>query len=149
MSSLGVGVPKTSRSARLATLVLMGLERNGRPTTAAPSANSQIQEFTVTGYTNIYTHYRLIFGPPVSGDRLQVGEVRLFGTVNNPVWTSASANQFTMQWLAVAGFSVQQRTNLTTGSWIAVTNVPALNGGTNSLSLPLDSNMKFFRLNEQ
>jgi len=71
-------------------------------TPAAPSANSQIQEFTVSGYSNLYTHYRLTFGPPVSGDRLQVGEVRLFGTVNNPVWTSASANQFTMQWLAVA-----------------------------------------------
>jgi hypothetical protein len=116
---------------------------------AAPSANSQIQEFTVSGYSNLYTHYRLIFGPPVSGDRLQVGEVRLFGTVNNPVWVSASANQFTIQWLAVAGFSVEQNTNLMTESWTTVTNIPTLNGGTNSILLPLDSNVKFFRLNEQ
>jgi hypothetical protein len=52
---------------------------------AAPSANSQIQEFSILGNTLTFVHYRLTFGPPVSGDRLQVGELRLFGIINPPV----------------------------------------------------------------
>ena len=115
---------------------------------APPSANSQIQEFSIFGYTNTYTHYRLTFGAPVSGDRLQVGEVRLFGEVNNSLGVFTAANQVTMQWLAVAGLNLEQNTNLFGGSWTAVTNVPTLNNGTNAVSLSLNANASFFRLHK-
>lgn len=59
---------------------------------AAPSANSQIQEFSVSGFAIAYAHYRLTFGAPVSGDQLQVGEIRLFG-INPPVAATMTVNR--------------------------------------------------------
>jgi hypothetical protein len=46
-----------------------------------PSFNLQIQEFPVMTNTNAWRQYRVTFGPPAAGDRLQVGEMRLFGEV--------------------------------------------------------------------
>ncbi len=46
----------------------------------APTANMQIQGFSILENTNIFITYRATFGTPQSGNVLQVGELRLFGT---------------------------------------------------------------------
>lgn len=59
----------------------------------APTTNMQIQSFAMLSNTNRFAKYRVTFGPPMSGDMLQVGELRLFGVSHAGVipWTAQSA----------------------------------------------------------
>jgi len=99
--------------------------------------------------TNSYQSYRVTFGPPMSGARLQVGELRLFGEViAAPALTiSQNSNQVDIRWPEAPGFYLEYRTNLSVGNWISNTIPPILSNGTNSVLNPIDSAMKFFRLN--
>jgi hypothetical protein len=117
----------------------------------APSVNNQIQEFSCVANTNAWTKYRIVFGPPVAGDRLQVGEMRMFGEVV-PVAPAlavrASGNNVLVSWpVATAGFSLEARTNFNTPGWLAVTNTPVLSNGLNTVTLPMSgAPIRFFQL---
>ncbi|MEI9959952.1 MAG: hypothetical protein WDM76_02130 [Limisphaerales bacterium] len=114
----------------------------------APSTNSWIQEYSCPGNDVVCLHYRITFGPPVSGNRLQLGELRLFGERYVSLAIAADAQQAALQWLPAAGFNLEQRTNLAVGTWTAVTNAPVQNSGTNTVLLLSDTTMKFFRLHD-
>jgi len=52
-----------------------------------------------------------------------------------------------VSWPAVAfGYVLQSRTNLTTNSWLTVTNAPVLGGGSYSLTLGATNQSRYFRL---
>jgi hypothetical protein len=96
-----------------------------------------------------YQSYRVTFGPPIGGARLQVGEVRLFGE-SAPAPALAifmDGDQVDLRWPQAPGFYLQYRTNLSEGNWISNTIPPILSNGTNSVLNPVDSPTKFFRLN--
>jgi|GEM_PF-3117327 len=114
----------------------------------APLTNSWIQEYSTPGNDVICLHYRVTFGPPVSGNRLQLGELRLFGEQYVSLGLAANPQQATLQWLPAAGFALEQRTNIAVGNWTTVTNAPVQNSGTNTVLLPIDTTTKFFRLHD-
>jgi hypothetical protein len=59
-----------------------------------------------------------------------------------------SGGQVTISWPAQStGFALEAKTNLVTGGWISVSNVPATNGQTFSATLPISAAQQFFRLN--
>ena len=61
---------------------------------------------------------------------------------------SQSDGQITLSWtMPSTGFALESKTNLTTGGWISVSNVPATNGQTLSTTLPVTETQQFFRLN--
>jgi len=60
---------------------------------------------------------------------------------------AATNGNVTLSWPAVAfGYVLQTRTNLTTNSWLNVTNVPVLSGGSYTLTLGATNQSRFFRL---
>ncbi|MEO5802738.1 MAG: hypothetical protein ABIR24_04350 [Verrucomicrobiota bacterium] len=58
----------------------------------------------------------------------------------------AVSNQVTVRWPDFAGYNLEYKTNLTSGVWQTNAVTPTLNNGTNSVTLPIDSAAKFFRL---
>jgi hypothetical protein len=116
-------------------------------TPSAPTINLDIHGYLLAN-TNWYQSYRVIFGPPLSSARLQVGEARLFGELPiAPALTiSQSGNQVAVQWPDAPGFYLEYRTNLSIGAWISNTTLPTLNGGNYSITNSIDSATKFFRL---
>ncbi|HWD17968.1 MAG TPA: hypothetical protein VHB20_01710, partial [Verrucomicrobiae bacterium] len=62
----------------------------------APSSDMEIQGLPLDANNNVYTKYRITFGPPVSGTTLAVGELRLFG-----VWSGIAISNY----LAASGAS--------------------------------------------
>jgi hypothetical protein len=119
-------------------------------TPTAPTVNLDIHGYLLAD-TNWYQSYRVIFGPPLSGARLQVGEVRLFGEFPGaPALTiSQNGNQVNVQWPDVPGFYLEYRTDLSIGSWISNSLPPTLNSGINSVTNSIDSTTKFFRLHKE
>jgi hypothetical protein len=116
-------------------------------TPSAPTINLDIHGYLLAN-TNWYQSYRVIFGPPLSGARLQVGEVRLFGEfpVAPTLTISQSGNQVNVQWPDAPGYHLEYRTNLSVGAWVSNSTPPTLNGDINSVTNPIDSTAKFFRL---
>jgi hypothetical protein len=115
---------------------------------AAPSTNLQIQEFSVTNNTG-YARYRVTFGPPVGGDRLQVGEMRMFGEPQGapPVLTvGASGGNIVIRWANTPGFNLEQKATLNALSWSPVGTAPVLSNGVNTVTLPMSGPTAFFRL---
>lgn len=115
---------------------------------AAPSTNLQIQEFTVTN-SIAYARYRVTFGPPVGGDRLQVGEMRLFGEPQSapPVLAiQGSGANIVIRWPNAPGFNLEQKLNLNAPSWSPVGTAPVLSNGINTVTLPKSGSGAFFRL---
>ena len=115
---------------------------------AVPSANSQIQEFSVSGFAIAYAHYRLTFGAPVSGDQLQVGEIRLFGLASPQLGFTKSASQLVLSW-PVSGFILQQSTNLASANWFTATNGIVMTNGQNTVTIPYSTGNNFYRLKSQ
>jgi hypothetical protein len=57
------------------------------------------------------------------------------------------ANNLVLSWPSPStGFGLEQNTNLATATWIDVTNTPTDDGTNKSVTLPLDSARKFYRL---
>src|SRR5205085_5797478 len=116
----------------------------------APWTNSQIQEFSCVANTNAWTKYRVVFGPPVSGDRLQVGEMRLFGEIipaSPRLAVRHASGNILLSWPNVAGFFLESKTNFNVVGWTAVTNTPTLSNGVNTVTLPMTGvPIRFFHL---
>jgi len=123
------------------------LVASGAPT--APTSNLQIQEFSSETNQVAFRHYVIILGSPVDGgDRLQVGEMRLFGeTVPVPPTLSirASGNSVLVSWQNTPGFILETRSALDNGNWTPVGVAPMLNNGVNTVTLPKQG-IGFFRL---
>ena len=118
---------------------------------AEPSFNLQIQEFSTSSNTMTFTHYRITFGPPVSGELLQVGEMRLFGeVVPLPPTLSirAAGNSVLISWPSVPGFALESKTALTNANWSLVGTAPVLSNGVNTVTLPISEDASFFRLHK-
>jgi hypothetical protein len=116
-------------------------------TPAAPSSNHQIQEFAVNNDAT-FGRYAIVLGAPVSGDRLQVGELRLFGEVAAPPALSirASGGNVQVSWLHAAGFELIHKATLNDTTWLPVGIPPVLNSGTNTVTIPMNVTTGFFRL---
>lgn len=116
------------------------------------SSDMQIQEFATESNTNAFVHYRITFGPPYSGNRLQVGEMRLFGGTA-PVDLApptlsilAEGNTVLVSWQNNPGFALESKTPLSAGVWNAVGIAPVLSNGTNTITVPATEAARFFRL---
>jgi len=58
-----------------------------------------------------------------------------------------SSGNLLLNWpVAAAGFSVQARSSLASGSWVTLTNAAILAGSNWQVSLPASSGAQFFRL---
>ena len=115
-------------------------------TPAAPSFNLQIQEFPATSNTNVWSRYRVTFGPPASGDRLQVGEMRLFGEIVPSLSIRVTASDVLLSWSIQQGYRLERAATLASGSWSLVGNTPVLSDGTNTVTMPRSGTASFFRL---
>ena len=115
-------------------------------TPSAPSFNLQIQEFAVSSNTNAWRQYRVTFGPPVSGDRLQVGEMRLFGEIVPTPTIRPSGGNVLISWQNIPGFILERKATLSGGSWSTVGTAPVLANGTNTVTLARSGTASFFRL---
>jgi hypothetical protein len=115
-------------------------------TNSAPTANLQIHPSAFAN-TNLFQSYRVTFGPPQSGNILQVGEVRLFGeTILPSLSVRAAGANVLVSWPA-SGFSLETKTNLAQPDWVVVTNAPVLSNGVNTVTLPMNgAPTGFFRL---
>jgi hypothetical protein len=119
---------------------------------AEPASNMQIQEFATLSNDTSYPRYRIAFGPPVSGNVLQVGELRLFGSVGAVVppppalSIRASGNNVQVSWTNIFGFSLETTTSLSPASWSAAGVTPVLSNGVNTVTVPATENSLFFRL---
>lgn len=115
----------------------------------APSSNLQLQEFSTLNNSNAYARYRVTFGPPVSGDRIQLGEMRLFGEaapVPPVLAVRASGGNVLISWANNPGFTLETKADFNLPGWTTVTNAPVFSNGVNTVTLPLDGPAGFFRL---
>ncbi|MDB6028217.1 MAG: regulatory domain of in-like proprotein convertase, partial [Verrucomicrobiales bacterium] len=64
----------------------------GAGTPLLPTADMQIQEFSLTGNTASYSSYRITFIGPISGTTLQIGELRLLGLTGSSPAASTQAS---------------------------------------------------------
>jgi len=120
-------------------------------TPAAPSSNLQIQEFSTSSNTTAFARYRITFGPPVSGDRIQVGEMRLFGEIDvitppPSITIGASGTNAHVSWTNLSGFNLETKAALTDSNWTPVATPPVLSNGVNTVTWPLSEASAFFRL---
>src|SRR6185503_18797900 len=116
---------------------------------AAPTSNLQIQEFSTSSNATAFARYRITFGPPVSGDRIQVGEMRLFGEVAAapPVLSiRASGNNVLVSWPNSPGYSLHSNNSLSDTNWTLVGIAPVASNGVNTVTFPMSEPMGFFRL---
>jgi hypothetical protein len=114
-------------------------------TPAAPSFNLQIQEFSTLSNLTAFARYRITFGPPVSGDRIQVGEMRLFGETAPRIAIRPSGPNVLLSWPNSPGYGLQTKTTLA-ATWTSVPNAPVLSNGVNTVTLPKGGTASFFRL---
>jgi hypothetical protein len=118
-------------------------------TPTAPSSNLEIQEFSTSSNTTSFARYRVTFGPPVSGDRMQVGEMRLFGDVAAAppaLSIRASGNNLLVSWPNTQGYSLHSNNSLSDTNWTLVGITPVASDGVNTVTLPMSEPSGFFRL---
>jgi hypothetical protein len=115
-------------------------------TPAAASFNLQIQEFGTPSNNAAFERYRITFGPPVSGNILQVGEMRLFGVILPKLAIRASGTNVLVTWSHQAGFDLETKTTLNDPTWLPVGITPMLSNGTNTVTIPTNGPTGFFRL---
>ncbi len=99
---------------------------------AASSADGS--KLVAVGVSNIFNNFggRIYVSPP---------EVLLTSTI--------SSNNLVLSWTTNAiGFGLEQSPDLTMGSWIAVTNEPAITNGNKEVPLPTTNDHLFFRLKQ-
>jgi hypothetical protein len=115
------------------------------------TGNLQIHEFSSSSNTTAFTHYRITFGPPTRGDRLQVGEMRLFGQIITPalpprLTIGTSGDNLVVSWPHSAGYQLESTSSLENANWAPVGMAPVLAEGVNTLTLPRNEASGFFRL---
>src|SRR6266511_2490117 len=115
-------------------------------TPQTPTANMQVQGFSMLGNTNAYKLYQVFFGAPQSGTVLQIGELRLFGVTASQLSVSASGSNLLLSW-PVSGFILQQSSNLT--NWVVATNEIAVTNGQSQIAAPRTGGNNFYRLKSQ
>ena len=86
----------------------------------------------------------------MSGNRLQVGEMRLFGEDEMkplPVLAvQANGTNVLIRWLNASDFTLESKAALTNGNWNPVGIAPFLSNGVNTVTLPKSGDAAFFRL---
>jgi hypothetical protein len=113
-----------------------------------PVFDMQIQGFSVLGNTNAYKQYRVTFGPPLSGDIMQVGELRLFG-IKPPNLSIASAGENLIFSWPASGFVLQQSTNLAGTNWAATAGPISIQNGQSQATAPKSAGATYYRLQAQ
>jgi len=83
-----------------------------------------------------------------SDDPILSGTVTIAAEPPPPPALALTATSGTVQlkWTDTPSFSLEETTDLTIGSWTAVTNAPTLNNSTNCLTLSMEGPARFFRL---
>jgi hypothetical protein len=109
----------------------------GKSPYADPYVNATVDEF------RIYRG-RLAADEILASD--VVGPNQLLSTSASLTVTNSSGNLLLSWPVAAAGFSVQSKSSLTSGTWKTLTNVPALSGSKWQVSLPVSGSSQFFRL---
>lgn len=112
-----------------------------------PAANQQIQGFSCFGNTNAYRTYRATFGPPNSGNVMEVAELRLFGITQTKFTMTSSGRNLSLRW-PVSGFTLQQSTNPASMNWLTATNGITVTNGQSLVTIPAVGN-NFYRLQSQ
>jgi hypothetical protein len=116
----------------------------------APSFNLQIQEFSTVSNAMAFAHYQITFGPPVSGNRLQVGEMRLFGDIAPlapPVLSiRAAGTSVILSWPNAPGFALESKPVITDTNWSIVGVTPVFSNDVNTVTVPVNGDASFFRL---
>jgi hypothetical protein len=111
--------------------------RIGRSPYNDPFLNASIDEFRV--YRG-----RLAADEILASDILGPNQAL---TTTATMSVSQAGGNAVLSWpLAAAGFSVQARTNLSSGTWVTLTNAPALSGGRWQVTVPDSTGARFFRL---
>ncbi len=84
---------------------------------------------------------------PVAGGMGDAFVAKLIVIPTPELSVAATNGNVILSWPAVAfGYVLQTRTNLTTNSWLNVTNAPGLNGGSYTVTLGATNQSRFFRL---
>jgi hypothetical protein len=83
---------------------------------------------------------------PVSGNILQVGEMRLFGETLPRLAIRASGTNVLVTWSHQAGFDLETKATLNAASWLPIGITPILSNGTNTVTIPTNGPTGFFRL---
>jgi hypothetical protein len=109
----------------------------GRSPYADPYMNMSVDEFRV---------YRGRLSPDEIRAADIIGPNQLL-TTNATLTVTQSGGNVTLSWpVAAAGFSVQSRAALGSGSWTTLTNTPAISGNNWQVTLPESGSAQFFRL---
>ena len=111
----------------------------------APSFGMQIQEFPLLTNGTVWARYRVTFGPPVAGDRIQVGEMRLFGEAVPALAIRSSGSNVHLSWTNNPGYRLERNATLPGGSWSSA-GTPVLSNGMNTVTLSRTGTVFFFRL---
>lgn len=94
--------------------------------------------------------YSAALSPAETAATYALGSNQMLSTNSPTAAFSTSANNLTLSWpLASAGFTLQSRTNLTSGTWEAVTSpAPQMIGGQWQVTLPQYGNREatYYRL---
>lgn len=120
----------------------MGLATDGTNLFVSNYGDVTVGSYTLTGATN---NVALI-----SGLSSPAGLAWLSSSTASPIPLniSRSGPNVILSWSASgAAFRLRQNPNLNTAGWTAVTNVPAVNGGNNQVTLPATNNMFFDLIN--
>jgi hypothetical protein len=100
--------------------------------------------------TNAYTHYRFHFPKPPGGYGVILAELRLFGLEPATVLPRLSLGRLgtnvVLTWPDAPGFQLEKAAQLTSPTWTAVTNAPAQTNLINTVTLPANGPMQFYRL---
>jgi hypothetical protein len=112
---------------------------------AGPSGRAGTVLTTVYRFSSPET---LVFVIPDNGLGDNAGGVSVLISSAGPVLTiAAGPTSVTLEWPANAsGFVLEQEGDLETAAWASVATAPTLNGANYTVTLPLDSATKFFRL---
>jgi hypothetical protein len=109
----------------------------GRSPYNDPYVNASVDEFRI---------YRGRLAPDEILASDAIGPNALLSTSATLSIAHSGAN-VVLRWpVAAAGFSVQARASLTTGSWVTLTNAPTLNGSNWEVTLPAAGTTQFVRL---
>ena len=116
---------------------------------AYPLSDVALQDFGLLTNMASFPRYRFIFGSPVGGDRLQIGELRLFGEAPDVLPTltvRVSGNQLLVSWPNGAGFNLETNATLNDTNWIPSGITPLLTNGVNTVTIPMNATSGFLRL---
>jgi len=103
-----------------------------------PYLNASIDEFRI--------YNRVLYSDEVAATQILGPSQTL--TTNAVLSASVSGSNLVLSWpLAAAGFTVESRTNLTSGAWTTVSSSPQIIGGTKwQAAVPVSGSARFYRL---